>query len=149
MSQEKILKKIKPSRKGFLIEYVCGFLVLIMAFLVLPKSNNLTYLLLGFSSISIGSAEAHRYLTRYIFKESKLIMVTGLIKQKKKHIYFHPLGFVPDLHVSQGRIQRLLGYGDIHLKGGEGEAFEIKDVNNPHKILELVEERIAKNRKIE
>ena len=73
--------------------------------------------------------------------EDKLVTIDGIIKQNRKNIYFHPLGFVPDINIKQNRIQRLLNYGTISIVMG-GSNFEIKDVNNPHSIIKIIEEQI-------
>jgi uncharacterized membrane protein YdbT with pleckstrin-like domain len=73
--------------------------------------------------------------------EDKLVTIEGLIKQNKKNIYFHPLGFVPDINVKQSRLQRVLGIGTISVTMG-GENFQIKDVDYPHRIIDIIEERI-------
>ena len=85
-------------------------------------------------------------MTRYTILPNKLTIIKGIIKHDKKNVYFHPLGFVPDLNIKQTRIQRMLSYGTIYLKGEGGNTFTIKDISKPHKVLEMIEELIRKNR---
>lgn len=146
---EKQKEMHKQSRKAFLVEYLCGVLILLMGLSLPVKYSNFQFPLFVIGGLSLGSAELSRYLTRYIFTKDKIIVISGLIQQSKKHIYFHPLGFVPDLHVSQGRIQRILGYGDIYLKSDGRNNFMIKNISNPHKVYDLIERSIRNNRKLD
>jgi len=133
------------SRKAFLIEYFCAgillvFLVLAYAFGLVLK-NYVLYVLIALIVIFIATAELSRVMLRYKIVEDKLVTIEGLIKQNKKNIYFHPLGFVPDINVKQSRLQRVLGIGTISVTMG-GENFQIKDVDYPHRIIDIIEERI-------
>ena len=96
----------------------------------------------------LGLVEFDRMILRYHIGETKLVITHGLIRQSKKHVYYHPLGFVPDLNVHQGTWHRMLGIGTISLKGGEHNTFEIKNIPNPHKILELIESMIQRHKKV-
>jgi membrane protein YdbS with pleckstrin-like domain len=151
VSEDSALMNLRSSRLGFIVEYACatfifaGFLVLAMK----GKSPIFPIKVLGFGIgiIAIASAEIARAITRYTISEAKLTIVTGIVKQTRKHVYFHPLGFVPDLNVNQGRINRMLGIGTVYLKAGGGEnTFEIKDVQHPHRVLKLIEELIDSNK---
>ena len=148
--KEQTLKVLRKTRKAFIIEYGCAtFLLILLAYLSLKKItlkpiiSNLAYSL---TFISLLSAELSRRMISYKIFPTKLTIIKGIIKHDKKNVYFHPLGFVPDLNVKQTRLQRLFSYGTIYLKGGGGNTFTIKDVSNPHKILEMIEELIRKNR---
>jgi len=151
VSDDRVLMSLRSSRLGFLIEYACATFVL-LGFLVLAirgKSPIMPIKILGYGVglVAIASAEISRAITRYRISEAKLTIVTGIVKQTRKHVYFHPLGFVPDLNVKQGRINRLLGIGTVYLKAGGGEnTFEIKDVQRPHKVLKVIEELIDANK---
>ncbi len=78
----------------------------------------------------------------------KAIIVNGIIKQSKKNIYFHPLGFVPDINIKQNRIQRVLNYGTIYVQGGSNP-FEIKEIDHPLRVMDFLEELIEKNKRID
>ncbi len=149
-NKDKVIKVFKKTRKAFLIEYSCTLLLLIfLAYFSLkgitikPIISKLTYSL---AILSLISAELSRIMIRYTILPNKLTIIKGIIKHDKKNVYFHPLGFVPDLNVKQTRIQRMLSYGTIYLKGEGGNTFTIKDVSKPHKVLEMIEELIRKNR---
>jgi len=151
--KDEVLFELRKSRKAFLLEYICGIFLLVLMVFLDYKGIKLniwgTYLVFGLALFSIASAEVSRLMHRYKILGSKLIMIEGLLKQHKKHIYFYSLGFVPDINVKQGRIQRLLDYGTVLIKGSEADSFEIKDVNGPRTVLEIIEELIEKNKKQE
>jgi len=152
--KEKILLSIKRSRKAFLTEYTCaGFLFImlwIQNFNGIQLRPILTYFVMGVASLAVVSAEASRFIKkRYKITNKKMIITEGLIKEKTKNVHFHPLGFVPDINVKQSRLQKILNYGTIYVKGGSENAFEIEDVNKPRKILKIIEDLVEKNRIID
>ena len=148
---EEELMTLRKSRKAFLLEYGCAILIIISLLFLLLRGVTmkpfLVYLALGLALFAIIYAEINRELVRYKITQSKLIIVTGIIKQSKKNVYWHPLGFVPDINLKQGRIQRILDYGTIFIASGGDNSLEIKDVNNPHHIMEFIEELIEETRK--
>jgi len=141
---------LRKTRKAFLIEYLCGSFLLILILTFALKGVKLQFpakILIGsIAFVSLVTAEVSRIFTKYKVTKTKLIIIHGLIKQKKKNVYFHPLGFVTDINTKQTRLQRLLNYGTIYVNGGGGNTFEIKDINNPKKVMDIVEKLIAKNR---
>ena len=151
-SGEKVLKSLRQSRKSFFIEYLCGFSLLLLILLVSGKGvaipSSLLFVTVGLAVFSVGSAEFKRFSTRYRIMPSKISIVKGIIKQSKKNIHFHPLGFVPDINVKQGRIQRLLNYGSVFVAGEEKHAFEIKNITSPGKILAMIEDLVEENRTV-
>ncbi|HLD01217.1 MAG TPA: PH domain-containing protein [Candidatus Nanoarchaeia archaeon] len=148
--EDEVLAKYCRTRKAYLVEYSCGFLLL--GLLGYSKLNGdyiapgVTLLIGGTGLFSLLLAEYSRLITRYKITRSKITIVHGFIKRQKKNVYFHPLGFVPDLNVKQGRLQRILGYGSVFLRGTQGNVFEIRNVNNPSKVLDLIEDLIKKNK---
>ena len=150
MSDEKIFLKLKQTRKAFIVEYVCGVFLLGLVLYSLVKQINFPsfalYFIGGLGIFSISIGEISRIFTRYTIMETKLIVVKGLLKQKKKNVYFHPLGFSPDLNIKQSRLQRVFNYGTVYLKGGVENMFELKDIDGPQKVLDLLEDRIDDNR---
>ena len=151
MGKEEVLHKFYKSRKAYLPEYFCGFFLLVVLGFVLSQRINLNhyiiFFILGISFFSLGTAEISRLMNKYVITETKLLIVKGLLKQHKKNVYFYSLGFVPDMNIHQGRLQRLLGYGSISVSGAGSDAFVIKDINRPKGMMEHMEEMIAKNRK--
>lgn len=144
--KEATLLALNQCRRAFLIEYCCGFFLLILIVIFNYKKIGLnavlTYFALGLSLVSIGSAEVSRLLHRCKMTPSKLVIIDGLIKQNKKHIY---LKAISDINIKQKALHRLLNYGKIHIKTMSGESsLEIKGVANPGRRMEEIEEIIEK-----
>ncbi len=145
---ERVLFELRRSRKAYFIEYLCaGILFFIFVF---GASRGLDYdafdiLLLSLAVFAVCYAEISRVMRRYLIHPSKMTIIDGIIRQHRKHVYFHPLGFVPDINVHQDWLQRILGYGTISMKGSV-ESFEIKDIENPHAVMEKIEHRIRENK---
>ena len=149
--KEEALLKLRKSRKAYLVEYGCGALML--GSLLVAGAQGITlpslfqYVAGSLGIISIGSAEWRRIITRYSLTPSKLIITHGIIKKKQKNVYWHPLGFVPDLNTHQGHVQRILNYGTIFVSEGTGEGpISIKDISSPHKVMSVIEQLIDDSR---
>ncbi len=142
---------LKKSRKALFMEYLCGIGILVFLYMLYNKGiiipPELRYLVIAFSLSTIGYAELSRFFLRYRVDEDKITITHGIIKQDKKNVHFHPLSFVPDINVRQGILQRLLNYGTIYVKSGGEKAFEIKDVNHPQMIMNIIESLIEKRRR--
>ncbi|MEK6969646.1 MAG: PH domain-containing protein [Nanoarchaeota archaeon] len=146
------LTTLRRSRKAFLVEYTCGVLLLLLLAVFSLKGIELwagfQYFVLGLALFSFVYAEFSRMLIQYRIMPQKAIIVNGIIKQSKKNIYFHPLGFVPDINIKQNRIQRVLNYGTIYVQGGSNP-FEIKEIDHPLRVMDFLEELIEKNKRID
>lgn len=148
--EEKVITVLRKSRKAFIIEYVCSFILVVLLIATYVKGIRLppifNYLILGIAAFALLSAELSRALTWYKITESRVIIIKGIIKQSKKNVHFLPLGYIPEINTHQGRIQRLLNIGTIFVHGSAQNSFEIKDINDPQKVLELIEQLIEDNR---
>lgn len=147
---EKVITILRKSRKAFIIEYACTIILLSLLAALYLKGIRLpavlNYLVLGIAAFALISAEFSRNLIQYKITESKVIIIKGIIKQAKKNVHFLPLGYIPEINTHQGRIQRLLNIGTIFVHGSAQNSFEIKDINDPQKVLELIEKLIEDNR---
>jgi membrane protein YdbS with pleckstrin-like domain len=143
------LLTLRRTRKAFIVEYTCGFILIFLLGVLYVRGVRLTSLansfVLGMAAVSIGAVELSRLFVRYTFTPSKLVITHGLIKQQKKNVYFHPLAYVPDINMKQSRLQRLLNYGTIYVAGQGDATIQIKDVDRPHKVLQFVEELVNKS----
>lgn len=149
VDNNKCLMTIRKSRKSCLLEYSCGiFLLLLLGISVLKRiyQPKLHYFVLSLALFSFVYAEGSRLFVRYKIMPKKTIIIKGIIKQNRKNVYFHPLGFVTDINVKQGRLQRLLNYGTIYVQGAGGISFEIKDISHPHQIMNVIEDLIEKSK---
>lgn len=147
--EEKVLLVLRKSRKAFLIEYACGFIILLLLLATYIKGlrfpSFITDLILILGIVSIGFAEISRIFLRYIISSQKISIIRGLIKQTKKNINYHPLAFVPDISLKQNRIQRILNYGTVSVESGTS-SFEINEIDSPQRVMELLETLIEKTR---
>ncbi len=148
---DKILLTLRHSRKAFLVEYLCSIFLFSLWLVALLKNVDLPkgvwYLFPGLGFAGIASTELRRYFgDRYRLTSTKLSVIKGVLKIKKKNVYYQPLGFVPDLNIKQSALQRLFGYGTIFLQVGNGN-LELQDIDNPHQVLELLENLIEESRR--
>ncbi len=75
----------------------------------------------------------------------KMVITEGLVKQRKQNVYYHPLGYVPDINIKQNFMQRMLNYGTISVSTGSN-SFQIKDIDNPDKVVGLLEDLIENSK---
>ena len=147
--EEEIIVTLRHSRKSFLIEYLCGFFLLFLTIFSLFKGGELSKValpFLGLGLFAIFSTEVRRfYGDRYNIMPTKLSVIKGILKVRKRNIYYQPLGFVPDLNVRQTFLQRLLGYGTVFVHVGN-TALELREVDNPHEVLKMFERLIEETR---
>ncbi len=147
---EKVLLTLRRSRKAFFIEYFCGVVLLgglgILALKGISLGNPFRYFVLGTGFLAMAAPEVSRIFLRYKITPTKVSIIKGIIQQSQKNVHFLPLGFIPEINLQQGRIQRLLDVGTIFIHASGQASFEIKDVNRPHEILKMIEDLIKKNR---
>lgn len=148
---EKVLLTLRHSRKAFLVEYFCSlflFFLLFLAFLQkVEVPDNILHLVLGLGVLGIVGTEVRRYFgDRYRIMPKKLSIMKGVLKVKKKNVYYQPLGFIPDLNIKQSAVQRLLGFGTVYLQVGSSN-LELRDIDDPHQVLKLLENLIEEARR--
>lgn len=148
-----ILMNLRRSRKAFIPEYLCSFILLgILAGIRLKHisvNNYFQLFVLGVAVMAITFPEISRQLIRYTIRPDKLTISKGIIKKSQKNVHYRPLGFVPDISLKQTWMQRLLNYGTVFVEGqGSGEkSLEIKDIDNPQHVLKTIEDLIHRNRR--
>ena len=149
-ASEKIIVTLRHSRKSFLLEYLCGFFLLVLAIFSLFKGGMLSKVaspFLALSVLGVISTEIRRfYGDRYNIMQTKLSVIKGIFRIRKRNIYYQPLGFIPDFNIRQTFLQRLLGYGTVFVHLGN-TALEFRDVDNPHEVLKMFERLIEETRK--
>ena len=148
--EEQPILVLHRSRKAYIIEYTCGILLLIflLIFLLMDVELNsvVRKIVLGLAVLALLTPEISRLFMVYEITPSKVTITNGIFEQTKKNVHFVPLGYIPEINMKQDRIQRLLKYGTIFVHGSSQNSFEIKDIDNPKKVLKLIEELIEKNR---
>ena len=148
--EEVALHSCRESRKQYLTEYILAFIIF-MTFLLFkvkgiytPKKFN--FFVFFFIGALLVIPEWRRIVgAQYLIYPSKITTIKGLIKQKRKNIHFFALSFIPDISVKQSRTQRFLNYGTVFIGGGE-ETVYIRDVDQPRKVMNLIEDLINKKR---
>ena len=148
--EEKIIVTLRHSRKSFLLEYACSFFLLTLAVFSLFKGGILSKAAPPFLTLfvlGLISTEVRRfYGDRYNIMQTKLSVIKGILRVRKRNIYYQPLGFIPDFNIKQTFLQRLLGYGTVFVHVGS-TALELRDVDNPHEVLKMFERLIEESRK--
>ena len=144
--EERVLVSLKKSRKVFLVEYICAlFLGFLLLMIYLNEINIPSWMFRGVMVLVLGIivfAEISRWYTRYVITTNKIVIIKGIINEKRKNIYFHPLGYVPDFELRQSFTQKMLDYGTISLSGSQGYDFLIEDVSNPYEVLKMIEDLV-------
>jgi len=147
---ERVLVKLRKSRKVFFVEYVCAIILIVLLGGLYSKGITMPSWMFRIVVVIIAGiilfAEISRIYTRYIITPTKVVIISGLFNETRKNIYFHPLGFVADLNLGQSFVQRILDYGTISLSGSQGYDFVMEDVNSPHEVLKMLEDLIEANK---
>src|SRR3989344_194488 len=100
--EEKIIVTLRHSRKSFLLEYACSFFLLTLAVFSLFKGGILSKAAPPFLTLfvlGLISTEVRRfYGDRYNIIQTKLSVIKGILRVRKRNIYYQPLGFIPDFN---------------------------------------------------
>ena len=147
---EGVLITLRHSRKSYLLEYICSFFLFSLgAFSLFSNSSfsgTVQLFFLGLGTAGGMSTELRRfYGDRYKVMRSKLSVIKGVLKVRKRNIYYQPLGFVPDLNIRQSALQRVLGYGTIYMHVGNA-SLELRDIDNPNEIVRMLEHLIEETK---
>lgn len=150
---EKVLFYLRISRKVFLFYYISSIIIFGLMLILYFKGISLNpwlrsiALALGLSSILI--PEVSRALSdRYIITDTRLTIIQGFIRQKKKNLHFFAMGFIPDITIKQGVMQRLLNYGNVYVRGASGRKIQLRNIDNPQKYMTILENLMEHHRKI-
>lgn len=148
-NEEKILMDLRKSRKAFIIEYFCVAIFLALVVLgniqkiSLPKG--ISYLFLIAIAAIIISIETSICSNRYQIKETKVTIIRGILNQNKSHIF---MDAITDVDLRQNYLQRLLKYGDLHIRSSSGMiTLELNAIEMPQEAMEKLEELIEKYKK--
>ena len=75
-----------------------------------------------------------------------MITRTGIIQKHHKNVYFHPLGYVTDVSITQNKFERLLHIGTICAESPGSKLLELVKVDHPHSVMQMIEKLINQNR---
>lgn len=155
LKDEKILIKRRPKFITYIFGYIFGVL-LIAAAVILPivfSSGNWTkkvsgiqirfaativIALLGLIVMLAGHLD--RKKTIYYVTNHRVRKVKGIISKKENDI---PLNKVTNIRISQGIIERIFGFGDVHVDtaGGEDATIVLDNINNPRELYNILFEQ--------
>ncbi|GEM_PF-1641224 len=147
---DQVLVTLRHSRKAYFLEYLCSFFLFSLGVFSLFSDSNIpnkiSLLFLGLGILGAASTELRRYYgDRYKVMRTKLSVIKGVLKVRKRNIYYQPLSFVPDLNLRQSALQRVLGYGTIFMHVGNA-GLELRDIDNPNEIIRMLEGLIEKTK---
>ena len=90
---DNVIMTMRHSRKAFLVEYVCSIFLLSLLLIALFKKIDLPALvsmsILGMGLAGIAGTELRRFFgDRYKIMPTKLLIIKGVLKVKKRNIYY-------------------------------------------------------------
>ncbi len=146
-----VIMTMRHSRKAFLLEYICSTFLISLLLIAFFKKAELPALvsnsILGLGLAGIAGTELRRFFgDRYKIMPTKLLVIKGVLRIKKRNIYYRPLGFIPDFNLKQSAVQRLLDYGTVHLHAGNNY-LELRDIDHPNEVLKMLEKLIEESKK--
>jgi uncharacterized membrane protein YdbT with pleckstrin-like domain len=98
-----------------------------------------------FVLLSIKIPEYHRLRDWWAITDTSLVQSLGLFSNNIRQVDFSSIS---DLDLDQPLVKRILNYGNIHVRLFLNEtSITIKDINNPSKFIEELQEIISKYRK--
>jgi len=151
MSEIKGMMKVRNSRKAYFFIYVMIFILIITVGVIKFSGKELSKLafeaVLVFSAMLIIFTEIHRFRNLYEINPHSLIHSKGIFVKKTKRV---DLLSVSDADSKQNPWQRLFNYGDVtvNLYSG-GSTVPVKNINNPEKFVDFLEEKMSKKRRKE
>ncbi|MBD3253176.1 PH domain-containing protein [Candidatus Pacearchaeota archaeon] len=146
IQDDKNILKIRGSRKHYLPIYVM-ILILILIIIFLRFYNlNINYLVVIFAFIfmivGIKGTEIHRFFSYYQITTHYLVHSRGILNNDVKRIF---IPTISDIVLKQTFWQRLLNYGNVMVhRYTPGAIIEVKNINNPEKFIDILEDRLNK-----
>lgn len=141
---------LRKTRKAFLVEYGCGFFLIVLLGILLAKGikvNRFIFdLAAGVALVALLGPEISRLRHRYKINPSKVVFIHGIIKRDKKYVF---IDNISDIQIKQTLWQRLWDYGSIVIvpQSGEERSMDLKEISDPLEIMEEIEEMMEKARK--
>jgi uncharacterized membrane protein YdbT with pleckstrin-like domain len=133
----------RNSRKLYLPVYIMIFFLFVSIAII--KINGLTLSMVAIISVAVFTilgikiTEVHRLGNKYEINPLSLIHTKGYFSTHSKRI---DLDSISHMEVMQTAWQRMLNYGDIQVMMFGEEAATLKNINRPHKIASLFEEKM-------
>lgn len=146
MDQKSLKKPVlvaRNSRKVYVPVYLMILILLSAVAFIKIKGFNLS--LLAIISVSIFTilgfkvTEVHRLGNKYEINPLSLIHTQGYFSTHSKRV---DLDSISHMEVMQTAWQRLLNYGDVEVMMFAEKATTLKNINHPHKVATLFEEKM-------
>ena len=118
-----------------------GFFVVVGTLLLIGIDGGSTRVGLisgGFGAFIIGLAVMRRNATEMAVTSKRVIVKVGLLRRDTIEIF---LSKVESVRVDQGLLGRVLGYGNIIVRGTGGSAEHFKDVRSPMEFRRQVQQQ--------
>lgn len=146
MAIEKPILKLRPSRIGFLKDYLLALFLAL--FLIYLNLINFYIIWLGYAAavililILIASPEIQKIRNVYKITPSQVIVEEGIIGRKRKSVF---MDNIADVSVQQNILERLVGFGTVVIGSSSGrEHMELKlsAIKRPKKVAYEIERAI-------
>ena len=148
------MEKIKSTRRGYIVYYVLGIIMLFSFILLLPYfswkniTSNLLYYFgfFGFLILIVGLFEYPEWqiiMTSYEIDSKGLTKIEGIVRKKRTSI---PYSKISSIEMSKGILGRLLGFGNVRISSfGKGEIV-FEKIRNPERIYKKIKSKIPKEK---
>ena len=144
---EKVMR-VRNSRKSYFPIYLMIFILVLTITIIKISGKELNKFaleaVLAFSAALIIFTEIHRLSTFYEINESSLIHSHGIFSRVTRKV---DLTAISDADSKQTAWQRMLNYGDVDARLFSADStLPIKNINNPEKFTNFLEERMNEKR---
>lgn len=158
LEDEEILIERRPKWITYIFGYLFG-LIFIAGAIVIPivfDSGNWTDKVSGiqiryaatiglilFGLLVMLAGDLDRRKTIYYITNHRVRKVKGIISKKENDI---PLNKITNIRITQGIIERIFGFGDVHVDtaGGEDAIIVLDNLANPREVYNVLFERTEK-----
>ena len=153
-TNEKVILFFRPSRKSILFKYgIIMFLIILSLIEIffnilssyIPFLNIIAYIVLFISVIIIIRFEIRILSVKYAITNQRIFYLYGILKENFKGVTYQ---YITDISLNKTLLDKILNTGTVivHTAGGDANNLEIKNISNPLKIKNLINEGITRNR---
>ena len=137
----------RTSRKVYILDYIIAFGLIFALLFAEFKGFTLNSFVMGSATLLVATGiilpETKRIMTSYKVNGNYLIVVHGLLRKGVKRV---DLKTITGIELSQNFWQRMLNYGTIDIHSASGpNSMKIKNIDQPHDFVTLLEEKISKS----
>ncbi len=136
--------KLKITRKAFIHIYIVALLVPLVTALLYIGGRDTSYWMWVVSAVvlvvGIKIPEFERFTTTYYINPESVIIEKGIFSKRRT---FMLINNIVDVDLRQSFWQRMFNYGDLAIHTFNDETVNIGSINNPEKILPLIEKHLS------